>query len=52
MKTKLLRMARRLWNTDIYPKEINRLNQIKWARAVSRLGDRWLLAKSIERKTS
>lgn len=50
MKTKLLRMARRLWNSEVVPREINRVNQIKWAKAVARLGDKWLLAKYVERK--
>lgn len=50
MKTKLLRMARRLWSSDITPREVNRVNQIKWAKSVARLGDKWLLAKHIERK--
>ena len=51
MKTKLLRMARRLWNNDLMPSELNRRNQLKWARAVDRLGDEWLLFKRVERKT-
>lgn len=50
MKTKLLKMARRLWNNDLYPKEMNRLNQLKWARAVDRLGDEWIALKRVERK--
>lgn len=49
MKTKLLKMSRRLWNVDYLPPEVNRLNQIKWARAVSRLGDKWLFAKHVTR---
>lgn len=50
MKTELLKMARRLWNNDLCPREMNRLNQLKWARAVDRLGQEWLLFKRIERK--
>ena len=50
MKTKLLRMARRLWNSEVAPREVNRVNQIKWAKSVARLGDKWLLAKHIKRK--
>lgn len=50
MKTKLLKMARRLWNSEVVPREINRVNQIKWAKSVARLGDKWLLAKHVERK--
>lgn len=44
MKTKLLKMTRRLWNANHVPREVNRQNQVKWARAVNRLGDKWLLA--------
>lgn len=51
MKTKLLRMARRLWAYDIAPRELNRSNQLKWARSVVRLGDHWLLVRSVGRKT-
>lgn len=50
MKIKLLKMARRLWSNDLYPKDMNRLNQLKWARAVDRLGAEWILLKRIERK--
>lgn len=50
MKTKLLKMARRLWNNDLYPKEMNRLNQLKWARAVDRLGEEWIALKRVGRK--
>ena len=49
MKTRLLRMARRLWGVEYLPPEINRLNQLKWARSVSMLGDKWLLAKPVKR---
>lgn len=50
MKTKLLKMARRLWSNDLYPKEMNRLNQLKWARAVDRLGEEWIALKRVGRK--
>jgi hypothetical protein len=50
MKTKLLKMARRLWSNELYPREMNRLNQLKWARAVDRLGDEWIALKRVERK--
>lgn len=49
MKIKLLKMSRRLWNADYVPAELNRLNQLKWARAVDKLGDKWLLAKHLSR---
>lgn len=51
MNTKLLRRARLLWDVDYVPREVNRLNQLKWARSVHRLGDKWLLATYIQKKT-
>lgn len=51
MKTKLLKMARHLWNVEYAPKEVNRRNQREWARSVARLGDKWLLAKHVEKRT-
>lgn len=49
---KLLRRARELWNVDYAPPEINRRNRHHWVRAVNRLGDKWLLAKQIDRLTT
>lgn len=51
MRTALLRRARSLWDSPSATRETNRCNQLKWARAVVRLGDRWLLAKHVERKS-
>ena len=45
----MLKMARRLWNVDYLPKDINRANARKWVRSVRILGDKWLLAKKVER---
>jgi hypothetical protein len=53
MKTKLLKMTRRLWDAQTNPwttRELNRANQLKWARAVAMLGDKWLFAKHVQRK--
>ena len=50
MKTELLKTSRKLWSVDYMPREINRANQLKWAQAVQRLGERWLLAKQITKK--
>lgn len=52
MNVKLLKLSRKLWNVDYVPAEVNRLNQLKWARAVHRLGDKWLLAKHVERRAA
>lgn len=51
MKTKLLRRARKLWNSPFVPESTNRYNQLHWARAVARLGDKWLLARHVERQS-
>lgn len=50
MNTTLLTKARRLWALPDVPASTARHNMRTWARAVRRLGDRWLLAKQIERK--
>jgi hypothetical protein len=44
MRTKLLKKARQLWPE-------NRRYQRDWARAVVRLGDKWLLARYVARRT-
>jgi hypothetical protein len=49
MKVKMLRHVRELWNSPLVTREINRANQRKWIRQVRILGDRWLLAKNVER---
>ena len=48
MNTKMLTMARRLWNTG--NPRLDRRNQREWVRAVRRLGDKWLLAVPVARK--
>lgn len=50
MKTELLKASRRLWSVDYISREINRANQRKWAAAIRRLGNKWLLAQPIVRK--
>lgn len=40
----LLRHARRLYSVADVPEHINRHNRKAWARSVSMLGNRWLLA--------
>lgn len=50
MKTQLLKMARRTWANPHAPRRTVRHNQLAYARAIYRLGDKWLLAKKIERK--
>lgn len=50
MNIKMLTKARELFSVDYMPQEINRANQRKWIRSIRLLGDKWLLAKQIERK--
>ena len=49
MKIELLKTARRLWSYELCPPELNRINQLKWARAVHELGDKWLLAQQVHK---
>ena len=51
MNTQVLKHVRALWNNPLASREINRANQIKWVRARRQLGDKWLLALPVERKT-
>lgn len=50
MKTTLLKRSRILWNSDLASPALNRVNQLKWARAVQQLGDKWLLAQMVSKK--
>lgn len=50
MNVRMLKHVRQLWNVPFVPQEINRANQRKWVQSVRRLGDKWLLARHIERK--
>lgn len=50
MNTSLLRRARQHFCHPMAPVRVQRHNVLSWARAVHRLGDRWLLAKPVERK--
>ncbi len=46
MTTKhLMRRARELYNVDYVPPHINRANQRAWVRAVTALGNKWLLSQ-------
>ena len=46
----LLRRARQLFNAPGVPAHITRHNRHQWVRSVRRLGDKWLLAKPLERR--
>lgn len=51
MITTRLAQARRLYNSDLAPREINRANQLKWARSIRILGDKWLYARILDCKS-
>lgn len=51
MKVEALRHVRQLFNVDHVPRHINRHNQRQWTRSVRFLGDKWLLAKPVEKKS-
>lgn len=51
MNTRMLRRARQLFNSSWVPPEHNRSYQRQWIRQIRNLGDKWLLAKSVERRT-
>lgn len=48
-RIELLRHAVKLWNVPHVPREINRANARKWIASVERLGEKWLLAKKVQR---
>lgn len=48
MITTRLAQARRLYNSDLAPREVNRANQLKWARSIRILGDKWVYARTYE----
>ncbi len=48
-KLQLVKHALKLWNVRHVDKQTNRANARKWLRSVTLLGDKWLLAKKIER---
>jgi hypothetical protein len=49
MNTNALRHVRQLFNSTWIPPEHNRSYQRQWVRQVRLLGDKWLLAKPIQR---
>lgn len=49
MKTEMLIKVRKMFNVDYVPRHINRHNQLAYVRAMRSLGDKWLLAKKVQR---
>jgi hypothetical protein len=51
MNVTALRYVRQLFNVDYVPARTNRHNQRQWVRSIRMLGDKWLLAAPVERRT-
>ena len=49
MNTAFLKRVRRLYGVDGVPAHIQRHNCRQWVKSIRFLGDKWLLAKQIER---
>ncbi len=52
MRTAALKHVRKLFAVDYVPLHTQRHNQKQWVKSVRRLGDNWLLAKPVPRKTN
>lgn len=50
MNTKMLIRARVLWSSG--DRRLDRHNQRAWVRSIRRLGDKWLLAKHVTRRSA
>ena len=51
MNVTALRRVRKLFNSPDAPARVNRHNQRQWVRSIRYLGDKWLLAKPVERRS-
>jgi hypothetical protein len=49
MKTNVLKKLRETYNNPWVPPEFNRSYQRQWVKQIRRLGDKWLLAKPINK---
>jgi hypothetical protein len=49
MNTRYLKQVRHIFSRYDAPPEVIRSYQRQWVRSVRRLGDKWLVAKQIER---
>ena len=53
MNTRLLKMARRHFRSDLVPRELNRRNMRRWVAAVRMVGPNWRgIATPLERAES
>ena len=44
MRVKLLSLARDLYNSPFVSRDLNRRNQLAYARCIASMGDKWALA--------
>lgn len=51
MNTTTLRRVRKLFTNDTTPTHVSRHNMRSWVRSVRFLGDKWLIAKPMQRET-
>jgi hypothetical protein len=49
MNTYYLTTVRRLFSNPLAPESTNRHNQKAWVKSIRTLGDKWLLAKPVEK---
>ena len=51
MNTKLLKHTRELFKSYDVPERVRREYRRKWIRSVRLLGDKWLLAQPVQKRT-
>ena len=51
MNTTRLRQVRRLFANDLTPTQTQRHNMRNWVRSVRMLGNNWLIAKQVDRRS-
>ena len=50
MRTRALKLVRELFAVDYMPRHTQRHNQRQWVKSERQLGDRWLIAKPLEKQ--
>lgn len=41
--------AKKNWTSDLVPEALNEINRQKWIEAVLKLGEKWILARPVQR---
>jgi len=47
----MLKTARRLFDSGYVSTAVNRANRLKWVRSIRALGDKWVFATRVEKKS-